>query len=759
MYRAPDSASAAIRAAHLQTVTRLTPFMMAANLLNGLLVWWAFADAPPTGLLAWWAGLTTLALLGLAQWWRSRQRVRTLASPRAVQRATVHAAILAFTWALVPVLWFADASTAQQLLVATLITGMLGAGAFALAPLPQASGVYVLILTLGALVALARVGGPVFLAVAALLVCYAVALVLGALGMARQATALLCAQREASRQGHMVALLLQDFEDHATEALWETRADGVLVHVSPRLAELLGAPPEALRGRPLLALLEERQAEAAHALRLALDQGMGFRDLRVHAPVDGMARWWSLSGKRLLDDDGRPTGWRGVLADVTAEVKARERLQRLAHTDALTDLANRATLHDALRSVLHRGQPGALLFVDLDHFKAINDTLGHSAGDAVLQAVARRLRHCVRPDDVVARLGGDEFAVLCACPGAMDESAALAARIVAELQVPIDQAGRSLRLGASVGVTVWSAPAPAVDELLAQADLALYAAKDGGRGRHALYTPALGERNTRRTTIEQSLQQGLADGQFELLWQPQVDLAAWRLVGAEALLRWRHPTLGAIGPSEFVAVAEQCGQIQALGAWVLREACRAAAGPLQGLHVSVNVSPAQLLDREFAEVLRQALLETRIEPDRLELEITESLFMDDVEGALAQLHGLRALGVRVALDDFGTGYSSLAYLRRFPFDTLKIDRAFVNELLLREDARAIVQMMTQLAATLGMRTVAEGVENEAQLAAVAAAGCDEVQGFLVSRPRTLESLAALRRDWCERPALQPAALH
>jgi len=759
VYSDADPESAAIRAAHLLAVTRLTPYMMAANVLNGLLLLWAFGDQPPPGLHAWLLALLVVATAGVAGWWRHRAQAPARASPRAVRRAARHAALVALLWAAVPVFWFAAATPQQQLLLATLVTGMLSAGALALATLPLASAAYVAILTSGSLVALWRAGDPIYAAVAGLLLCYAVTVLIGVLGIARKATALLRSQREAARQGHMVALLLRDFEDHASEALWEIRGDGTLVHVSPRLAELLGSTPAQLLGRPLLQLLQATHAEAAQVLHQVFDAGAVFRDLRLQVPVAGQTRCWTLSGKRLVDEEGRPAGWRGVLADVTTETQAQERLKRLAHTDSLTGLANRLTLHEALRGALRRAEGGALLSLDLDHFKAINDALGHSVGDTVLKTVAQRLRGCVRPGDVVARLGGDEFAVLCISAGAADESTRLAARLIAELQTPIDLAGRRLRLGASVGVALWSSPPPTVDELLVQADLALYEAKDNGRGRHAVYTPQLGERSTRLVALEQGLRQGLEGGQFELGWQPQVDIARWRIVGAEALLRWNHPTLGRIGPSEFVGVAERCGQIQALGVWVLHEACRAAVGPLQGLQVSVNVSPAQLMDGEFLAHVRQALLETRMDPARLELEITESIFMDDVEGALAQLHALHALGVRVALDDFGTGYSSLAYLRRFPFDTLKIDRAFVDEMLKREDAQAIVRMMTQLAGTLGMHTVAEGVETEAQLAAVAAAGCDEVQGYLVSRPCTLAQLVEMRRDWRRTARPTHAAVH
>ena len=747
VYFARDRESGEIRAAHLRSVMRNTPAMMAVNVADVGLVLWAFWARLPAGLWAWAALVCLLSGLGLAGWRRGMDAPLPTASPRAIRRAAVHAGALGLAWGLLPVLWFADAPAQHQLLIACIVTGMIGAGGLALARLPLSSAAFVSLIALGAMLALIQVGGPIFTAVAGLLLCFVGAMVVAVAGLARQATALLRSQREATRHGQMVSLLLRDFEDNASEALWELHADGTLSHVSPRLAELLGGTPGQLSGQHLLQVLEQRDSSAASLLRHAMSANSSFRDLRLTVSLPDGQRTWAASAKRLVDEEGRARGWRGILSDVTSEAQAQDRLMHLAHSDTLTNLANRVSLHEAMRLSLSKGTTGALLALDLDHFKHINDALGHSAGDALLKAVAERLTDCVRPGDLVARLGGDEFAVLCQDSISPADAEALAKRLVKALEVPVNLLHRRVRVAASVGIAVWQPPAPTVDDLMVQADLALYEAKGAGRARYAVYTPRLGERSTRRTAIEQGLIQGLETGQFQLAWQPQINLSDWRIEGAEALLRWEHPTLGRVSPVEFVAVAEQCGQITALGTWVLQQACRAAAGPLQGLRVSVNVSPAQLMGGDFPDCVRRALLTTRIDPQQLELEITESLFMGDVPSALAQLHALRSMGVRVALDDFGTGYSSLAYLRRFPFDTLKIDRAFIDEMLQREDARTIVHMMTQLATNLGMRTVAEGVETQAQLAAVAAAGCDEVQGYVVSQPLTLEALVELRNGW------------
>jgi diguanylate cyclase (GGDEF)-like protein len=765
VYSAADRDSAQIRAAHLNSVIRLTPYTMAANIGNGALVVWAFRADVTLGMRAWLALLYLLCLFALVGWWRGRHRVRTVASPAAIRHANVHANLLALVWAALPICWFAHASPQQQLLVVALVTGMLAAGAFVLSPLPVAAVVFVVIFAASGIIACWQTGDHIFVAVGVLQTIYALIVILGALAASRKATALLRSQAEAKRQERMMAVLLHDFEQNAAEALWETGLDGCVAHHSPRLATLLGLDEALLRERPFLELLDRIGADVGH-LRATMDGERPFKELRLTAAaahgsrsssmaVDG-PRHWSINGKRLVAEDGRTAGWRGVIADVTEQVMAQERLQHLAHTDSLTGLANRFTLHGALRAAIAQRRLVALLALDLDHFKLVNDTLGHAAGDTLLQTVAARLLACLRPTDLVARLGGDEFAVLVLddIDGRLDVDA-LSQRLIDVLEVPVELGGRSMRASASIGVArIAAGPGDALasaDDLLVHADIALYAAKKAGRARYATYSADLGDRNRRSVMIEQELRQAVQRGQLELHWQPKVAIESSRVVGAEVLLRWRHPQLGSVAPIEFIPIAEKSGAIREIGLWVLREACRITAARLPGLTVSVNVSPAQLHDDEFAAGVRDALQASGLEPFRLELEITESVFIDDVDGALQRLHSLRALGVRVALDDFGTGYSSLAYLRRFPFDTLKIDRAFVNELMSSIDTRAIVQMISQLALTLNMRTVAEGVESASQLSVVASAGCDEIQGWLVSPACPLDEFLVFWKDWTRRP--------
>jgi len=751
MYGAHDAAAGDLRAAHLRVVLRLTPFMMAANTGSALLLVWALIATPPAGLWVWLLTLLTFVALGLRGWWRQLRKDQPLASRRAASRATLHAGLLAMVWAAMTAAWFPDAAANQQLVMATLLTGMLGAGSFVLSALPRASLAWNGVLTLGGVAALLQSDDPVHQLLAPLLLIYASIVALGSVSAWHKSTALLRARAESARQERMLSLLLQDFEQNADEALWEVGTDGRLSHASPRLAQLLGQDHAKLEADPFLPLLQRLSPQSADQLHEVFAHSRPFRDLLLQLASSDGTRHLAINGKRLMDEQGHTQGWRGVLADVTERVRAEERLRQLAHTDSLTGLANRFTLRDALARAASQGTRSALVVIDLDHFKSINDSMGHAMGDAVLKAVAKRLRTCVRPEDLVARLGGDEFAILTSGNELAPEQ--LAQRIVDTLSEPLFLKGRRMRVGASAGLALCGENEVGVDELLVRADTALYASKAAGRGRQTLFTAPMGESNRRRLLLEEGLRQAIEQDQLSMHWQPKVDLAAWHITGVECLMRWTHPELGRVPPTEFIAVAEQTGLIDKLGRWALLQACKAAAGPLNKLVVSVNVSPLQLRDAQFFNQVRDALRDSGVEPGRLELEITESVFMDDADGALQQLHAVRGLGVRVALDDFGTGYSSLAYLRRFPFDTLKIDRAFIREVLAHKDARAIVVAISQLATVLGMRTVCEGVEEEEQLQVAARAGCHEVQGYLVTRPLPLDELLQLMAQWADRPWL------
>lgn len=761
-YEVDEPVAARFRARQLQAVVRLTPLVMAANVLNvAIIVSLFWAEGPRLWLALWALGIALVVVLALRGWWIHRTRPRLTASKRAIRRASFHAAGLGLLWASMPLLLFARADPAQQLLVAVVTTGMLGAGGLALATTPVAGTAYVLVIGIASCVSLALAHYQLTAPIVALLAIYSVIVIGGIWATARVFGARLMAEAEAERQNEVIGLLLRDFEENASDVLWEVDANGRFRHVSQRLARLFHMPAAELAGLRVFDLLrgavphDELGAGHLAALRRHIDARTPFRDLAFVVQVKGQPRWWSITAKPLVDTHGRYDGWRGVAADVTETQHANRRLTWLAHFDPLTGLANRHQFRSELEGLVARGadpaRPFAVLFLDLDNFKSVNDTLGHPVGDALLQEVAKRLLSCTRRGDTVARLGGDEFAIVLHHAASRAEVEQLARRVIGSLQAPCTVQGVRITVGTSIGAAVAPHDGHDIDSLLNHADLALYAAKSAGRGGFRFFEASMAAQTRRRLGVEQALRDALAQGGLTLQFQPQIDLARWRITGFEALLRWVDPELGEVPPAEFVPVAEEAGLIGAIGEWVLNEACRQAAHWPAELKLAVNVSPVQALSPDLVRTALAALQRHGIAPQRLELEITESVFLRETPATMQTLHALREAGMRIVLDDFGTGFSSLAYVRRFPFDALKIDRSFVRELLLRRDARAIVRMVVHLAHTLRMRTVAEGVEQPAHAAVLARYGCDAMQGFLAARPMAPEAIAAFLRAWPSQP--------
>jgi len=446
-------------------------------------------------------------------------------------------------------------------------------------------------------------------------------------------------------------------------------------------------------------------------------------------------------------------GWVATYEDITERRRTESQIAYMAHHDALTDLANRVLFREemehALAEAQRQGTAVAVHCLDLDRFKDVNDSLGHGTGDALLRAVAGRLRSCVSVGDIVARLGGDEFAVLQIGVSDTRDCADLATRIVEVVGAPYNIDGQEIVIGTSVGIAVAADEYVSPDRLLKHADLALYCAKADGRGTFRFFEPDMDAQLQARRALEVDLRKALVNREFELFYQPQINIQDNEICGFEALLRWRHPERGLVSPAEFIPVAEDIGLIAQLGEWVIEQACIEAATWPETIKVAVNLSSVQFRNRGLVDTVSRALAQSGLAPSRLELEITESALLQDNDITLTTLHQLRRLGVRIAMDDFGTGYSSLSYLRSFPFDKIKIDQSFVRELSSRADCLAIVQSIASLGASLGMSTVAEGVETEDQFLQIRAAGCTEVQGFYFGRPKParelVHTLAALRR--------------
>jgi diguanylate cyclase (GGDEF)-like protein len=755
VYQDRDTESAEIRARLVQWVTFVSPWLMVVNILSAALLAWML-PAPVAPWLRWtWCGLVcTMCTLGLLGWLRHRRKTPTRVGPSVVRKSAIHASVLAALWATLPWAVFPDGSPSAQILIAGVMLGMVAGGGFVLTPLAPAAVLFTVIIGVSTSAAVTQYHDPLAMLLAALMAGYTVVVVAAVILGARRSAGALRAEREAERQGQLVALLLKDFESQSADVMWETDASGRLVRITPKLIALMRLEDDNARRRSLLGWFEQQAhdveaRDAVAQLRQAFATGQAFRQRGIPVAVGAAQRRWSITARPLVDESGVDQGWRGVITDITMEHDAQSRMLQLALVDSLTGLANRTQLRDKLQLKLESAarKPAALLCLNMDHFKRVNDMFGHAAGDAVLRETARRLRKLVRASDVVARAGGDEFAVLLDDIASEEDALRFGQRVVVELNRGFSSDAGLINSGASVGVVTIPGHGTSVDELLANADLALSTAKAGGRARAELFRTDMGERLRLRMTMERDLRMAVARNELRLHWQPQVDTAHWRVSGCEALLRWQHTDLGLIPPMNFIPMAEETGLIVELGEWVLNEACRVGAHKLPGLMVAVNVSPIQVVRDDFVNVVRKALSASGLPPQRLEIEITESLFIDASPKALRNLETLRQMGIRVALDDFGTGYSSLAYLRQFPFDTLKIDRAFVRELVTQHDARAIVRSIVDLATALGMSTVAEGVEEPAQYELLRRAGCAGVQGFLIARPMLIDQMVEMLESW------------
>jgi diguanylate cyclase (GGDEF)-like protein len=489
-----------------------------------------------------------------------------------------------------------------------------------------------------------------------------------------------------------------------------------------------------MQGLPL------QQVDATAEFRRRMEQHRQPHSISEHHLNDER---WVLVNEHRTRDGGTVVHY----TDITELKRREQQIQHLAFHDSLTGLPNRLLFHDRIEEALAeaqaRGEAVAVLCLDLDHFKNVNDSLGHAAGDAVLRQIGERLRNCVRDRDTVARLGGDEFGIVLAKLTDPDFATTLAWRVISALGEPIDLNGHQAVVGTSIGIATSASDGLDGDKLLKNADLALYRAKADGRGTFRFFEADMDARAQARRALEIDLRQAARKRQLEVHYQPQVDLRTNTVIGFEALVRWRHPERGLIPPLDFIPLAEETGIIIQLGEWVLRQACWDAMKWPEEINIAVNVSPAQFRDHDLAQRVARILKETGLSPRRLEIEITESLLLRDVKANLGTLDELRALGLRISMDDFGTGYSSLSNLRSFPFDKIKIDRSFVQELQQSPDSAAIVRAVVGLGQSLGISTCAEGVETAEQIATLREQGCTHVQGYYYSPPKPFDQTIAM----------------
>ena len=544
---------------------------------------------------------------------------------------------------------------------------------------------------------------------------------------------------------------VDEFENSGRGWFWETDALGTLSYVSGQLAEDFQCEPHALLGRQFTDLLSvdngSETIEEGKTLGFHLSARFPFSDVVVR-PASEQDVHWSLSGNPIFDERGRFLGFRGIGTDLTEQRKSEREITRLARFDSLTGLPNRAmmrqTLDEALRNAAHRQKGCALFMIDLDRFKNVNDTLGHPVGDALLRQVAERLKSVMGNHGQIGRLGGDEFqAVL---PGAVDIGLleSLARTLIEQVSRPYMIEGYKVTIGASVGVVIGDPGRASADALVRNADLALYAAKGAGRGKHCFYQPSMHSEAAERQLLENDLRQAIERGELSVHYQPIVRAAGGEISGFESLVRWQHPTRGPISPSKFVPLAEEAGIIGKIGEWVLRTSLEEAAHWPDHIRVAVNLSPLQFNDPSVCAMVGKHLAETGVRAERLELEITEGVFLADGDSTDETFAKLKDLGVRLALDDFGTGYSSLGYLKKAPFDKIKIDQSFVRGAASTTNRNAaIIRAIVTLADTLGMDTCAEGVETHDDLQLIRELGVSMVQGYIFGKPGPAETAREL----------------
>lgn len=742
----PEKHVPALRAQQMNSMSRITNVIILSNVLNIIAILGIFLSYGQIHFLTAWSicGL----IINIGAWFKYRHFLRIDPQRRSNRHAisdfTRVAICNGLLWGLAPIVVLGTADVQGQMVMGIITAGMMFAGGFLLSRIPVAAIYYIVPTGLGLATALMLQTGPKYAILSILMVYYLIVLLVAVAWTHRQFVEQFLGRAAIQDQSQLIGLLLRDFEESTSDTLWQTDASGMLqeIPVVSEAGDAAWSKNDMLR-RGAVFTQVFHPGDARASLEAAIRARQPFRDQIVPIrSATGEMRWWSVTGKPVVEQ-GQFTGYRGVAADVTQSKKIEDRIAHMAHFDGLTGLPNRITMQEQLETLLKSPLKApacrALLMMDLDSFKWVNDTLGHPAGDELLRQVASRIRSLSVSGDIVARLGGDEFAMIIeresmpALEGFLDNFAARMSELY-------DVWGSAANSSASIGVRLFESAIQDSRTMFRQADLALYQAKHLGKAKWCMFEEELEQRAQARLDIQEELQRAIERNELRIHFQPIVDAQTHETVACETLLRWEHPERGLVYPGEFIEHAEENGLITRMGEWVIRAALTEAARLPQHVRICVNISPLQVHSASLTSTIISAIAASKLDPGRLELEITETALMSNTEFTLRRLHQLRSLGVRIALDDFGTGFSSLNYLRSFPFDRIKIDRTFVSNIETRADSQAITQSMVSLARSLGMQCTAEGVETTLQAEYLRKLGCEELQGFFFSHAHPLEKL-------------------
>jgi diguanylate cyclase (GGDEF)-like protein/PAS domain S-box-containing protein len=736
-----------IRAGQITAILRYTPFMLFANMMCALVMSIALVRSQPSMLVLLWS-ITLSGLLAFvyARWRRTVSAPRrNFASTRASIRAAGNAIILGSLWAIVPIAFFGSATEGTRIVIACVLIGMMCGGAFALAAIPVAAIAFALPIAIGSVIALVLYDLQFGVFLGFLLLVFGFVIFRATNTLASTLVERMLGEFELEKQRDMIGILLGEFEENGSDWMWETDSQFRLTYVSQGLLATSGRNPTELFGRRCvdaligtISQLDEAQVTARNQMQDHFARRLPFREIECQVQVGKSRRWWSFAARPARDQNGKFTGFRGFARDITDKREKEAHIAYLARFDAVTGLPNRVLFAENLAAAIHNTRASnsnfALHCIDLDGFKEVNDTYGHAVGDQVLKIVGERIRDCLAPGDHAARLGGDEFAILQIKPLSNHEASTFARRLIASISTPCLINGAKVAVGVSIGIAIAPADGNDADKLLINADLALYRSKNAGKGTWHFFETGMDEEARERRTLEQDLRFAIERDQFSLMYQPVMDIKTGAFTQCEALLRWTHPERGAISPSVFIPLAEESGLIVAIGEWVIREACLSAMQWPSHMRVAVNLSAAQFQSPGLLPAIMRALNDSELAPNRLEIEITESVLVSNVDTVQSVLSAVARLGVRIALDDFGTGYSSLSYLRQIRFDKIKIDKSFVSEMLTDRSCASIIRVVIMLARDLDMRVTAEGIETDEQLKRLSEEGCDEAQGYLISPP-------------------------